>query len=520
MRLRNQLFLSGLVTALFCGVLGSWVLARLASSRAESLLDGQLQTGEQALVRQWHLQRAQRHSTYDAVAKQTFLRAYLGVGDREQMNYFVSLAREKGADTVAIIDRRSETLAQDGACVDEMASRVNGRPDWPQGGALMAVTCGLLDVFRLPVGGDNPVGYIVVGNWVKQTTLREYTTGFGVQAALAFESACISTLPSEYPLTHRSLANIEQPDLTPLREHYRLRLTSISGAQLLVAVPLTKVRQFVASFLPQLAIVFVLVLLTVGIVILLIVDRVMNPLEQLQVAADTIGQGQFPAGRALMRPFLRRRDEIGALARTLDMAAKQLSQLVAACQSLTETLETAVKNVDRSAVKVAEGAERQKGRLVEMRDAVAPMVDRMAKTSTALSELSGAALSLSTAITSFEHTITQTLWITRSSGRPGVTVVSSVASEPVSSSRNAYQEQREAMVKIRDRFAVVKRRLDDLVEYQVAGEHQGQFISTATSEVGRVAGLHAEEANSLRTSAEQLRHNIERLQQLLSKIER
>jgi len=115
MRLRTQIFASGLLATLVCTLLGSWVLGAQTARSAEVLLDGQLRVGELALRRHWQGQREQRRAVYEAVTNQTFLRAYLGAGDREQMAYFVELAKQKGADVAAITDCGGHILSSDGA---------------------------------------------------------------------------------------------------------------------------------------------------------------------------------------------------------------------------------------------------------------------------------------------------------------------------------------------------------------------------------------------------------------------
>jgi hypothetical protein len=80
-------------------------------------------------------------------------------------------------------------------------------------------------------------------------------------------------------------------------------------------------------------------------------------------------------------------------------------------------------------------------------------------------------------------------------------------------------DQRDAFQKVREQVTALKRLLDDAVESQIREQHQGQFVHRATSEIGKVAKQHNGEALALRTSAEQLRRDMEHLAKLLSAID-
>ena len=84
MRLRTQLLLWALATAVLCGIFGTWLLGLNAQRSAGQLLQGELKAGEQALLRHWAARRTQRRSAYEAIARQSQLITSLSSGDRSQ----------------------------------------------------------------------------------------------------------------------------------------------------------------------------------------------------------------------------------------------------------------------------------------------------------------------------------------------------------------------------------------------------------------------------------------------------
>lgn len=435
------------------------------------------------------------------------------------MAYFAEQTRKRGADAVAIIDRAGNVLARHGSAVDNIVARAKD-PMWPGEGALLGSDALLFDVQRIPIGEENPVGYLLVGNLQSELSLHEDVRGLGIVAALVVDKTCISVLPPPY---QRHSCEIDRADasLDPLRQHFHLKVSALHNAKLLVAVPLTQVRQFVGSFLPQIVMVFLFVLLAVGLVSTHIIERVMRPLEKLQLAADSIGQGLFPVGRAKIRPFLQRRDEIGSLAQTLDSAAKQLSQFVATCQSLTASLDGAVQAMDQSAALVASGADMQKQRLVQVRSAIAPMQAQLERAAAALSQLSGSNVAISSAITWFTHTTPKSLATATDGEHSGVAARAPKEAESTtnkSPDRRQHQEMHDAIETIRVRFGELRKSLEVLRDSTIAGQHHGLFIGTAAAEIERIAAVHADEAKTLRQSAELLRGSIAKLHKILSRI--
>ena len=146
-----QLLLSALGTALLCALVAVFLLGERASDSNIRMLDEQVRLGEQALVRQWALHRAERQRAFAAVASQPALREALSAGNRSVLSAFVQQARTAGADAVALVNRQGQAMSQDGPS-GLLLPELTQRSHVPESGALFALTSDLFDVFRLPVG--------------------------------------------------------------------------------------------------------------------------------------------------------------------------------------------------------------------------------------------------------------------------------------------------------------------------------------------------------------------------------
>jgi hypothetical protein len=194
---------------------------------------------------------------------------------------------------------------------------------------------------------------------------------------------------------------------------------------------------------------------------------------------------------------------------------------------LVRHLNTAVTAVERSAGAVAGGAAQQEERLEEVSSTLGPMTAALEQTSLGLADARNAAISLSlvTSAADQAHAL-----MTAAVRRAEALLNSNENPEPrgfrtasllqqISLVTKVHNDQREAFQKVRDQVTALKRLLDDAVESQIREQHQGQFVHRATSEIGRVAKQHNVEALALRTSAEQLRRDMDHLHKLLSAID-
>lgn len=511
MRLGTQIFVSGLGTTLLCTLLGSWLLGQHAARSAEALLDGQLRVGSQALRQQWQARREQRYALFESVAKQTFLRAYLSVSDRAQMGYFAELAKQKGAHAVGIVNRQGELLASLGPGVDQIAAQLR-RSDWPRLGDWLTLPAGtaglatgaLLEVQRLPIGEPEPVGYLIAAQIIEEAGLRQAADPIGLLAGLALEDQLVSTLPGSERLSPAALSSPRSPELARLRERYRLEVSRLGSAQLLIAVPLTVVRAFAADLLRQIALVLVLLFVASILVSLVTLNSITRPLIRLSQAAERLGLGELHKSQALSEPVLERDDEIGILSRTVDTAAKRIAEVLSIGQELAENLNLAIRDLEQLAVAVQSGADRQEEQIVAVAAALSPI---RSKLETALSELSqqtNNAMFLSLSMSSFEH------------AAPGGTGL--VLLMDGSNPSGLRADPKAAAVAIRRQFADLRQGLQRIRDIQLDGQQRSAQVSMATVEIGHVARQHASQARSLQESAERLRRDATRLFDLLSRL--
>ncbi len=514
MRLATQIFVSGLSTALLCTLFGSWLLGQQAERSAEALLDGQLRVGEQSLRRQWQVQREQRYAVFESVAKQTFLRAYLSAGDRDQMAYFVGLAKQKGADVVAISNQAGEVLASEGPEGKGVVETLR-RADWPKYGDFLALprtaTGGtqdaLFDVQRLPIGEPQAVGHLWVARRVTEETLRQEAGPVGVQAGLAWGDVLVSTLARGYDLTADDLRSPQARAMRELRGQFRMQLVPWSAGLLLIAVPLAVVKAFAADLLRQIALVLVMLLAATILVSSLTLSSIARPLRQLSQAAESLGAGDLQTCRAQCAALQERGDEIGIMARTLETGAKRLADVMTVGQELAANLNTAVSALDQSATAVERGASRQEEQIREIVGALSPIQEKLESAQRELSDLASNALFLSLSISSYEYSSPQTAGSRLSPASNGQTAAAKRSSAPATPQM------------IRAQFADLRQGLQRVRDIQVEGQQKSAVVGTISNEIGHVAKQHAGQAKSLLQAAERLRKDTGSLLDLLSRLQ-
>ncbi len=489
-------------------------------------MDNALRTSEQAVVRQWTLRRSLRRTAYESVAQKTYMRAFLAIGDRGQMEYFAQQTHRQGADVVSIVDRAGTVLAREGVVAENLAARATQQAYGPEG-EFAYLGNEMYEIFRIPIGGENPIGYLIAANNIDETALRADTEPLGIACAVAQTGGWASTLPKELGLTPHVLDDPASPEGQRLRERYHTQISRIGQARLLIALPLSNVQSVSSEFARQLAGVLLVIMVATAGVALIVLERITAPIEKLKEAADILGRGQLLRTRSMLQDFTARGDEIGALARAFNIAAQRLNTFVAASQRLVRHLNIAVNAVERSAAAVSGGAAQQEERLEEVSSTLGPMTAALEQTSLGLADARNAAISLSlvTSAADQAHAL-----MTASVRRAEVLLNNNENPEPrgfrtasllqqISLVAKLNGDQRDAFQKVRDQVTALKRLLDDAVESQIREHHQGQFVHRATSEIGRLAKQHNGEALALRTSAEQLRRDMEHLHKLLSAID-
>lgn len=523
MRLRAQLLLSALGTALFCAIVAVVLLGERAADSTNRLLDEQVRLGEQALIRQWALRRAERTRAFSSIASQPALREALTTANRSALSGFAQQARAVGAEAVSLVNRQGGSLWQDGTggnLLPELALRSHV----PETGALFALGGQIYDVFRLPIGTDAPMGYLIATHRVEASQLHADLDPFGVAAAVAVEGSLLTSLPNGLLTTPR-WGEDPRYGLPELATRYHLRISNFDNGRLLLAAPVTKVRAFTGDFLRQIAGLLVLIVAGAVAVALVVLSRITGPIEDLQHAADTLGQGHLTRSRAMMKPLAYRRDEIGALARAFMAAAQRLNAVVNASQRLVRDIDTTVLVVERSAATVAQGAMQQEERLKEMLSNLGPLTAGLEQTSQGLADARNLVVQLALHSSNADQAQAVLFTVARRveaivsasspEGQDARTYRTATVLQQVSALLSSVNDQRDALARIREQTQVLRTRLDGALESQVREQHHGQFAQRAGGEIGRVARLHVQESEALRISAEQLRSDIEELQGLL-----
>ncbi|MFO0577506.1 MAG: HAMP domain-containing protein [Polyangia bacterium] len=506
-----------------------FLLGERASDSNIRMLDEQVRLGEQALVRQWALHRAERQRAFAAVASQPALREALSAGNRSVLSAFVQQARTAGADAVALVNRQGQAMSQDGPS-GLLLPELTQRSHVPESGALFALANDLFDVFRLPVGTDAPVGYLIATSRIDSSRLKEDLEPFGVFAAVAVDNALITSLPPGVLTTPRWGPDPQQ-GLPELAARYRLRIATFDNGRVLLAAPLVAVRAFGSDFLRQIAGLLVIVVAGSLAVALVVLSRITGPIEGLQQAADMMSLGHLTRSRAMMKPLADRKDEIGALARTFMAAAQRLHSVVSASQRLIRDIDATVLVVERSAGTVSQGAQQQEERLKELLANLGPLTVGLEQTMQGLQDARSLVVQLALHSSNADQSQAVVFTVARrveaivsasaSSGdvQDGRSYRTATVLQQVSALVSAVNDQRDALARIREQTQVLRTRLDAALESQVREQHHGQFAQRAGAEIGRVARLHAQESEALRVSAEQLRTDIEELQGLLHTVD-
>ncbi len=161
--MRAQLLLSAITTAMLSGLLGMWLLSSAAARSEQTFLDGELRTSEQAVRRQLEVRRSARGAAYQALARQPLTRESLVARNYAQLNALAQSCRLAGADAVAIVDVASGLLAKEGSQAEPLALVANTK-DLSEAATLVAVAGTVMDGWRIPIGADPPLGYLIAAD--------------------------------------------------------------------------------------------------------------------------------------------------------------------------------------------------------------------------------------------------------------------------------------------------------------------------------------------------------------------
>ena len=525
MRLRTQLLLWALATAVLCGIFGTWLLGLNAQRSAGQLLQGELKAGEQALLRHWAARRAQRRSAYEAIARQNQLITSLSSGDRAQLTEVAKLARAAGADVVVIIDRAGTLLASEG----NNAARLFEATTWnvlSESGSMIQLDGMLLDAIRTPIGNETILGFIVAANRLTSEQLRSDSEPLGLMTAIAIDGVVTSMLPPDLMTTAR-WGDDPSAQLPKLAERYQLRASTLGSARLLVAVPNTKVDAFTTEFIKQVSVVLLLILLAPVAVSLVLLERVSVPLERLKKASQLLGQGRLSHCRLYAKPLASRNDELGLIARSVLEAASKQHQVSSQSQKLLKQLEGLVQTIETVATGVVDGTRKQERCIEDLTGVLLPLTQALDATALGMEDAHSqvVSLSLSASATDQSHSMLTTAarraeaLLSNKSVEESRAVRTASVMQQVGAIIQLLSEQREALQKFRDQVNVLRGRIDQAIEGKPNADERSQQAQRMTQEARSLSQQQAVEADSLRTSAEILRGHLGELQKLVGTLE-
>lgn len=525
MRLRTQLLLWALATAVLCGIFGTWLLGLNAQRSAGQLLQGELKAGEQALLRHWAARRTQRRSAYEAIARQSQLLTSLSSGDRAQLAEVAKLARTAGADIVVIIDRAGTLLASEG----NNAARLFEATTWnvlSESGSMIQLDGMLLDAIRTPIGSETILGFMVAANRLTSEQLRSDSEPLGLTTAIAIDGVVTSMLPPDLMTTAR-WGDDPSTQLPKLAERYQLRASALGSARLLVAVPNTKVDAFTTEFIKQVSVVLLLILLAPVAVSLVLLERVSVPLERLKKATQLLGQGRLSHCRLYAKPLATRNDELGLIARSVLEAASKQHQVSSQSQKLLKQLEGLVQTIETVATGVVDGTRKQERCIEELTGVLLPLTQALDATALGMEDAHSqvVSLSLSASATDQSHSMLTTAarraeaLLSNKSVEESRAVRTASVMQQVGAIIQLLSEQREALQKFRDQVNVLRGRIDQAIEGKPNADERSQQAQRMTQEARSLSQQQAVEADSLRTSAELLRGHLGELQKLVGTLE-
>ncbi len=525
MRLQGRFVLGACGAALACAGVATWLAAGRVERGSVAVLDRELAIGESALTRQWTLHRAEQKRAYQAIADHTYFRAYLLAGDKAQMGYFAAQARQAGADAVVVLDGGGAVLAGDGDAAGALAKAARRRS--LAGGALVALDGRLADAFSLSVGADRPIGALVAARFVDAKGLAADAEPFGVEAVLAAEGASTATVPAPLADEARQALADQRAEIGAGAERRRVRVEPFGGGQLLVAAPLSRLREVSTEAGRFLVALLALVVLAIVGGALLVVDGITRPLRTLRRAAEQLGDGDFAGAAAALGGLTRRADEFGVLARAFAAATGELGGIAATCGRLTTALRGTIAVVERSAAAVASAGTRQGERLNEVAALTDPLQRGQEANAAGMTDAQSAARAVAGALTAADHAVARALGTLAQVETTVASVPSASSSRPLAVEiagqarllAEALRDEREAVTRGLEQVAELRKRLEDAVGGLIRERNRGATAQRGLAEVGRLAKEHAREARALQASAGELRQGLDRLDETLRRFD-
>ena len=317
---------------------GFWTVQGAVDRQVRGEIGNNLDVGERVWSRLLE-QNATRLAEASAVLAADFgFRSAIASGDRDTISSALENNGERiGAPISALLDPTlqlvSATLTQgDAPTIQRVLPKVaQTLAQTPKGGRLAVINGGVYQFVMVPVKAPLTVGWVLMGFPVDQALFSEMQRLTGLHAALsiATEQSEMNVVYSTAPtMSDAVLAAVQRmaPELTLGDQRWVTRHVAAEVIGGKAQVTLMRSKDEVAQPFRELewllGVITVLGVVLFGLGSNWAVRRVTRPLEELTEVTRELGAGNF----AVTVPAIRRRDELGALARSFDSMRTSISQ--------------------------------------------------------------------------------------------------------------------------------------------------------------------------------------------------
>jgi methyl-accepting chemotaxis protein len=294
----------------------------------------------------------------------------------------------------------------------------------------------------------------------------------------------------------------------------------LEEGRLLLAMPRERVHALTTTFPTQMYGLALLIVIATSVVALVVISRITGPIERLQGAVVEFGHGRIVVSQRILSSFPKRKDELGSLVREFRAASRRIQTIVQKSQDLSGHLGEMAVGLDQTAAALASDAARQAQRMAEIAGSFTPLIEALSQTTGFIGELTRLASNATRLVREIEqHTANFSLLAKRIDEQ----VSSGTTSDAMMDIRQALatlvKYSKEALTQLgqlRTNVATMVHTGNSALRGQIHEQHHGEFIQRAISDIDRLSTARSEQSSELRTTAESLRHQIERLKGALA----
>lgn len=520
-RLAVVTWLMAALASLLVGLPALWLHQQQSRHAALVIVENQAKLASLAMTHHLTLRRESRASMFSSVAARV---RPIEAGHRV-WEHLAQEARAVGADLVAVVDEGGALLAQDGAgaiALAEAAARSGIAPS----GALLVMGAQIVEAFRIPVAYDGKQAFLIAACRILPESLRQDAEPLGLGVAIALEGSFVTNLPAD-ALSSGRWGDDPRESLHNLSVRYHLRATPLWQGRLLVAVPLQSVQQWSRD---QLIGSLLLVGLLLGGVLLLalwVQLGVMSPLLRMSGAASRVSQGSLARGRAQLKPFLDRNDELATIGKGLDWAVQRLQSLLHTSNRVLDDIDSTIATIERSASTLATSSGTQEERSKEVQATVVPITRAIERLTRQMVEVRNAVVQISLAWSNADQAQAQVLSAARRAdsmlhnpeAAESRTFRTASVAQQLQLITQTLNEEREALSRIRDQVTTLRSTVDGAMDSVGFDDSTGAAVGRSILDISRLARQQTAEAESLRNVVEQLRKDSEKLSLLIQAIQ-